>query len=92
MMVFIVKKQGQLSRIDGKNWLFLCLSGIATGGSWLCFYKALQDGPASVVVPIDKLSIAFTVTFAFFFLKERLTARSFTGLVLIIGGTLLLLL
>jgi bacterial/archaeal transporter family protein len=91
LMVFIVKKQGGLGKIGRKNWLFICLSGLATGASWLCFYKALQAGPASIVVPIDKLSIVFTVAFAFFFLKEKLTRRSFLGLVLIVAGTLLLL-
>lgn len=92
LMVYVVKKQGEIRHIDNKSWTFICLSGVATGASWLCFYRALQTGPASVVVPIDKLSIAFTVAFSFFFLKEKLTIKSFIGLVLIIGGTLLLLL
>jgi bacterial/archaeal transporter family protein len=91
MMVYIVKKQGEIRHIDNKSWAFICLSGIATGASWLCFYRALQTGPASVVVPIDKLSIVFTVAFSFFILKEKLTRRSFTGLVLIVTGTLVLL-
>jgi bacterial/archaeal transporter family protein len=91
LVVFILKKHVSLKSIGQKNWMFICLSGIATGASWLCFYRALQDGPASIVVPIDKLSIAFTVAFSFFFLKERLGIRSFIGLALIIAGTLVLL-
>jgi len=91
MMVFVARKQNDLRHIDKKNWLFICLSGIATGGSWLCFYHALQSGPASVVVPIDKLSIAFTITFSFFILKEKLSVRSLAGLIIIIAGTLILL-
>jgi len=91
MMVFVARKQNALRHIDKKNWLFICLSGIATGGSWLCFYHALQSGPASVVVPIDKLSIAFTITFSFFILKEKLSVRSLAGLIIIIAGTLILL-
>jgi len=91
MMVFVVKKQNEIRHIDNKSWLFICLSGIATGGSWLCFYHALQNGPARVVVPIDKLSIAFSIAFSFFLLKEKLSVRSFTGLAIIIAGTLILL-
>jgi len=91
MMVFVARKQNDLRHIDKKNWLFICLSGIATGGSWLCFYHALQSGPASVVVPIDKLSIAFTITFSFFILKEKLSVRSLAGLIIIIAGTLIML-
>jgi len=91
LMVYIAKKQGEIRHIDRKSWIYICLSGIATGASWLCFYRALQSGPASIVVPIDKLSIAFTVAFSFFFLKEKLTKKSFAGLVLIVGGTLVLL-
>lgn len=70
---------------------FICLSGLATGGSWLCYYKALQDGLASVVVPIDKLSIVVSIVFSYFVFKEKLTIKSFTGLVLIIAGTLIML-
>jgi bacterial/archaeal transporter family protein len=91
MMVLVVKKEDGIRHIDKKSWLFICLSGIATGGSWLCFYHALQSGPASVVVPVDKLSIAFTIAFSFFLLREKLSVRSFTGLIIIIGGTLILL-
>ena len=71
--------------------LFLILSGIATGASWLCYYKALQDGLASIVVPIDKLSILVTILFAYVFLKEKLSKKSIVGLVLIVVGTLILL-
>lgn len=92
MMVFITGKQRTITAIDRKSWTFLILSGFATGGSWLCYYRALQTGPASIVVPIDKLSIVVTILFSFLFLKEKLSARSFTGLVMITGGTLLLLL
>jgi transporter family protein len=92
LIVFVQKKQGEIKRIDRKSWLFITLSGLATGLSWLCFYKALQDGPASVVVPIDKLSILITVLFAFVFLKEKLSLKSTAGLVLLTAGTLLLLL
>jgi bacterial/archaeal transporter family protein len=91
IMVFVVRKQQDIRRIDRKSWLFICLSGVATGASWLCFYRALQDGPASIVVPIDKLSIGFTIGFSFFFLKEKLTTKPLIGLVLIVAGTLVLL-
>lgn len=91
VMVFVVKKQGVVKNIDKKSWWFIILSGIATGASWLCFYHALQIGPASIVVPIDKLSIVFTIAFSFFFLREKLTLKPFIGLVLIVGGTLVLL-
>ena len=92
LVVFVVHKQREIKRIDSKSWMFICLSGVATGASWLCFYRALQLGPASIVVPIDKLSIAFTVAFSFFFLKEKLSMKPFVGLVLIVAGTLALLL
>jgi bacterial/archaeal transporter family protein len=91
VVVFVTRKQGQLRHIDAHSWLFLTLSGFATGGSWLCYYRALQDGPASIVVPIDKLSIVLTVAFSFIFLHERLTRRSLAGLALIVAGTLGLL-
>jgi bacterial/archaeal transporter family protein len=91
MMVFVVKKQKGIKLIDKKSWLFICLSGIATGGSWLCFYHALQIGPASVVVPIDKLSIGFTIAFSYFWLKEKLSIKALAGLCVIIAGTLILL-
>ncbi|MDN5277134.1 MAG: bacterial/archaeal transporter family protein [Clostridiales bacterium] len=92
LMVFILGKQNEIKEIDKKSWLFLCLSGITTGLSWLCYYKALQDGEASIVVPIDKLSIVITVTFSYFFLKEKLTTKSLLGLIFIVAGTMALLL
>lgn len=91
VIVFITKKQGDVKKIDRKSLVFLTLSGIATGGSWLCYYKALQDGLASIVVPIDKLSILITVAFAYIFLKEKLSKKSAIGLGLIVAGTLTLL-
>lgn len=92
VVVFVTKKQSSVRTLDRKSLLFICLSGIATGGSWLCYFKALQTGPASVVVPIDKLSIVLTVAFSYLFLKEKLTKKSFAGLLFIVTGTLLLLL
>jgi len=74
-----------------KSWIFLILSGFATGGSWLCYYRALQDGPASIVVPIDKLSILITIGFSYVFLKEKLTRKSTAGLVILVSGILTLL-
>lgn len=90
IMVFVTGKQGEIKSISRKNMLFICLSELTTGLSWLCYYKALQDGPASVVVPIDKLSILVTIAFSFFVLKEKLTKRSLLGLLLVTAGTLLL--
>ena len=91
IIVFVTKKQSDVKKIDKKSLLFLILSGIATGASWLCYYKALQDGLASIVVPIDKLSILVTILFAYVFLKEKLSKKSIVGLVLIVVGTLILL-
>ena len=90
VMVFVTKKQDELKKIDGKSMVFICLSGLTTGLSWLCYYKALQDGQASIVVPIDKLSILVTVAFSYLVLKERLTKKSFAGLAMITAGTLML--
>lgn len=90
-MVLITGKQRTLKRISRKELCFICLSGLATGGSWLCYYRALQDGPASVVVPIDKLSILVTVAFSYVVLHEKLTTRSGVGLSLITVGTLVML-
>lgn len=90
-MVLVAGKGRQVRGIPKRELLFICLSGIATGGSWLCYYKALQDGPASVVVPIDKLSILVTVAFSFFVFHEKLSKRSGTGLALIVAGTLAML-
>lgn len=78
-------------RQSPKRAVFICLSGLATGGSWLCYYKALQDGPASVVVPIDKLSILVTVLFSYLVFREKLTKKSALGLAGIVAGTLLML-
>lgn len=91
IVVFVTGKQHTIKHIEKKELSFICLSGLATGGSWLCYYKALQDGLASVVVPIDKLSIVVSIVFSYFVFKEKLTIKSFTGLVLIIAGTLIML-
>lgn len=91
IIVFVTKKQHTLNNIDSKSWLFLILSGFATGGSWLCYYRALQDGLASVVVPIDKLSILITIAFSYLFLKETLSKKALIGLSMIVAGTLSLL-
>ena len=91
LIVFLQKKHGQVKKISKKSLLFIGLSGIATGASWLCYYKALHDGLASIVVPIDKLSILVTVAFAYIFLKEKLSKKSAAGLILITVGTLSLL-
>lgn len=91
IVVFVTKKQGEIKNIDKKSWKFLILSGLTTGLSWLCYYKALQTGPASIVVPIDKLSIVITIGFSYFILKEKLNKKSAIGLVGIVIGTLLLL-
>ena len=92
VVVFVSKKQDTIRSIDGKSWLFLILSGFATGGSWLCYYRALQNGPASVVVPIDKLSLLVTIGFSYLVFHEKLSKKAGIGLVLLVVGTLLLLL
>lgn len=91
IVVFDTRKQHTIKDIDKKSWVFLVLSGFATGGSWLCYYRALQTGPASVVVPIDKLSILVTIAFSYIVFREKLTAKAGIGLALIVAGTLLLL-
>ena len=91
VMVFVTGKQGELKAIPKNELGFICLSGLATGGSWLCYYRALQDGPASVVVPIDKLSILVTVLFSYLVFHEKLTKKSALGLAGIVAGTLLML-
>jgi transporter family protein len=91
-MVFLTGVQGGLSDISKKSWLFLILSGLATGASWLCYYRALQIGDASKVVPIDKLSVVITLILAFIFLHEEFTPKSFIGCGLIGIGTLLMVL
>lgn len=92
VMVFVTGEQKGIRSIGKKSWVFLFLSGITTGLSWLCYYRALQDGPASVVVPMDKLSILVTVAFSRLVLGEKLTRRSGAGLVLVVVGTLAMLL
>ena len=89
-MVFLKRDKKGLSGISQKSWLFLIMSGIATGASWLCYYKALQLGEASKVVPIDKLSVVITLVMAFLFLHEQFTAKSAIGCLLIGVGTLLM--
>ena len=89
-MVFLTNAQNGISDIGKKSWLFLILSGLATGASWLCYYRALQTGPASVVVPIDKLSILVTIAFSYIVFKEKLNAKAGIGLVMIVAGTLLM--
>ena len=91
-MVFLVGSQNQLGSIGGKTLLFLVLSGLATGASWLCYYRALQGGPASLVAPIDKLSILVTVLFSYVVFHEKLSRRSALGLLLLVGGTMVMLL
>ena len=91
IVVFVTGKQDMVKNIDRKSWLFLILSGFATGGSWLCYYRALQTGPASVVVPIDKLSILVTIAFSYIVFHEKLSLKSGVGLLLIVVGTLALL-
>lgn len=91
IVVFVTGKRHTIKDIDKKSWIFLVLSGVATGGSWLCYYRALQTGPASVVVPIDKLSILVTIAFSYIVFREKLTAKAGIGLALIVAGTLLLL-
>lgn len=92
LMVFITNAQGGLSSISKKSCFFLILSGLATGASWLCYYKALQMGEASKVVPIDKLSVVITLILAFVFLHEQFTIKSIIGCILIGAGTLLMVL
>lgn len=92
LMVFITNEQSGLSGISKKSWIFLILSGIATGASWLCYYKAIQIGDVSKVVPIDKLSVVITLVLAFVFLHEKFTVKSAVGCVLITVGTLVMVL
>lgn len=91
-MVFLTNTQSGIMEISKKSWIFLILSGLATGASWLCYYRALQTGEASKVVPIDKLSVVITLILAFIFLHEKFTLKSLAGCVLISGGTLLMVL
>ena len=91
-MVFLTNVQSGIQNISQKSWLFLILSGLATGASWLCYYKALQLGDASKVVPIDKLSVVITLVLAFVFLREPFTMKSAVGAILITAGTLIMVL
>ncbi|MDE6567181.1 MAG: EamA family transporter [Lachnospiraceae bacterium] len=91
-MVFLTNAQSGINNISKKSWIFLILSGLATGASWLCYYKALQIGEASKVVPIDKLSVVITLVLAFIFLHEKFTVKSISGCFLIGVGTLLMVL
>ncbi len=91
-MVFVTHSLGGITEISKKSWMFLILSGLATGASWLCYYKALQMGDASKVVPIDKLSVVLTLVLAFVFLHEQFTTKSLIGCILIGAGTLVMVL
>lgn len=91
IIVFILRKQKGIKELDKKNWIFICLSGFSTGGSWLFYYRALQEGEASIVAPIDKLSIVITIIFARILLKEKISKRAFVGLIFIVVGTMGLL-
>lgn len=91
-MVFLTKTQGGITEISKKSWVFLILSGLATGASWLCYYRALQVGKASQVVPVDKLSVVITLLLAFIFLHEEFTVKSLVGCLLIGAGTLFMVL
>lgn len=91
-MVFLTNEQSGLAQIGRKSWLFLILSGLATGASWLCYYKAIQIGDVSKVVPIDKLSVVITLILAFVFLHEQFTAKSLIGCILITAGTMVMVL
>ena len=92
VMVFVTNQQGGIADISRKSWIFLILSGLATGASWLCYYRALQIGEASKVVPIDKMSVVLTLIMAFVFLHEQFTWKSAVGSVLITIGTLIMVL
>ena len=92
LMVFITGAQSGLADVSRKSWIFLILSGLATGASWLCYYRAIQLGEVSKVVPIDKLSVVLTLVLAFIFLKEEFTAKSIIGCALLAAGTLVMIL
>lgn len=92
LMVFVTNAQSGITNIGKKSWIFLVLSGLATGASWLCYYKAIQIGDVSKVVPIDKLSVVFTLVLAFIFLHEEFNAKSIIGCILIAAGTLFMVL
>lgn len=90
LMVFVAGKQKQVRQIEKKEFIFIGLSGLATGASWLCYYRALQEGPASVVVPIDKLSMLVTIAFSWIVFHEKLTKKAALGVICITAGTILL--
>lgn len=90
LVVAVTGKMSDVKKIDRTSWIFLILSGFATGGSWLCYYRALQTGPASVVVPVDKLSIVVTIVFSYIVFREKLSRKGLLGLIMIVAGTLLL--
>ena len=92
IMVFVTKKQSEIHKVSKKEWIFIVLSGLSTGASWLCYYRALQIGEASKVVPVDKLSVVITLVLAFVFLHEEFTAKSLIGCILIGAGTLIMVL
>ena len=92
IVVFVKGKQCEVKKVEKKELVYIVLSGIATGSSWLCYYRALQTGPASVIVPIDKLSILISIAFSYMVFKEKLSKKAFAGLVLIVAGTLVMLL
>lgn len=92
VMVFLTKEQSGIAEISRKSWLFLILSGLATGASWLCYYRAIQIGDVSKVVPVDKLSVVITLILAFVFLHEQFTIKSLIGCILITAGTMVMVL
>ena len=91
LMVFVTGAQSGISEINKRNWMFLILSGLATGTSWLCYYKALQIGEASKVIPIDKMSVVLTLILAFIFLHEQFTAKTLVGIIFLTTGTILMI-
>lgn len=92
LMVFVTHEQGGITAIPKKSWIFLILSGLATGASWLCYYRALQTGDASKVVPVDKMSVVITLALAFIFLHEKVSVKSIVGALLLTAGTLVMVL
>lgn len=91
LMVFVTGAQSGISEINKRNWMFLILSGLATGASWLCYYKALQIGEASKVIPIDKMSVVLTLILAFIFLHEQFTTKTLVGIIFLTTGTILMI-
>lgn len=91
LMVFVTGVQSGISEINKRNWMFLILSGLATGASWLCYYKALQIGEASKVIPIDKMSVVLTLILAFIFLHDQFTAKTLVGIIFLTTGTILMI-